>query len=190
MMQIRETLVSDELLEKEFVCNLKQCKGACCVEGEAGAPLEGKELKLLDNDFEKIKPYLTAKGVDEIKKQGRYVKGLDGDWETPIIDGKECVYTVFDPHGKASCGIEKAYLDGRIDWKKPISCHLYPVRVQKYSAFAAVNYHQWSICNSACSLGQELKIPVYQFLKEALIRKFGKEWYKELEKNAQTSSHQ
>lgn len=188
MIQIGETLVSDDLLSRAFVCDLQQCKGACCVEGEAGAPLEKEELALLDSDFEKIKPYLTPKGIKEIEKQGRYVKGFDGDWETPIISGRECVYTVFDAQGKAACGIEKAHMDGKIDWKKPLSCHLYPVRVQQYSAFAAVNYHQWSICSPACSLGQELKVPVYQFLKEALIRKFGEEWYFTLEKNAQTSS--
>ena len=190
MMQIGETLVSETLIRQAFVCDLQQCKGACCVEGEAGAPLEKEEVDLLDKDFEKIKPFLTPKGVDEIEKQGRYVKGFDGDWETPIIDGKECVYAVFDTHGKAACGIEKAYSEGEIDWKKPISCHLYPVRVKQYSAFAAVNYHQWSICTPACSLGEQLSVPVYQFLKEALIRKFGEDWYLALEKNAQESHEQ
>ena len=119
MMQIEKTLVSDDLLEKEFVCNLQQCKGACCVEGEAGAPLEEEELKELEKNFEAIRPYLNQKGLTEIDKQGLYIKGWDGEWETPIIKGKECVYTVFDEYGHAACGIEKAYLDGKIDWKKP-----------------------------------------------------------------------
>lgn len=185
MMQIEKTLVSDDLLEKEFVCNLQQCKGACCVEGEAGAPLEEGELKELEKNFEAIRPYLNQKGLTEIDKQGLYVKGWDGDWETPIIDGKECVYTVFDDQAHAACGIEKAYLDGKIDWKKPVSCHLYPVRVQQYSEFAAVNYHHWQICSPACSLGEQLKVPVYKFVKEALIRKFGQVWYKALEKAAE-----
>lgn len=184
MIQIDKVLVSDDLLEKEFVCNLQQCKGACCVEGEAGAPLEESELLELEKHFEAIRPYLNKKGLAEIEKQGQYVKGWDGDWETPIIDGKECVYTIFDKNGHASCGIEKAYLDGKIPWKKPISCHLYPVRVQQYSEFAAVNYHQWQICNSACSLGEQLKVPVYKFVQEALVRKFGQQWYNDLEKAA------
>ena len=130
MIQLGKTLISEDLLEKEFVCNIQQCKGACCVEGEAGAPLEEAELAEIDKHFDAIKPYLNAKALAEIEKQGLYVKGWDGEWETPIIDGKECVYTLFDAQGKASCGIEKAYLDGKINWKKPISCHLYPVRVQ------------------------------------------------------------
>ena len=185
MMQIENTLISDDLLEKEFVCNIQKCKGACCVEGEAGAPLEERELALLEKHFEAVAPYLNESGLAEIKKQGRYVKGLDGEWETPIIDGKECVYTIFDEKGHVACGIEKAYRDGKIDWKKPISCHLYPIRVQQYSEFAAVNYHHWQICDSGCALGEELKVPVYQFVKEALIRKFGKAWYATLEQVAQ-----
>ena len=185
MIQIGETLVSDDLLEKEFVCNLQQCKGACCVEGEAGAPLTEEELEWLDRDYDHIAPYLPSKGRQAIAAQGKYVKGWDDDWETPIIDGKECVYTVFDSNGHASCGIEKAYLAGKIDWKKPISCHLYPVRVQHYSAVVAVNYHQWQICGAACQLGQSLQVPIYQFVKEALIRKFGEAWYQSLAKEAE-----
>lgn len=189
MMQIDKTLVSDDLLEKEFVCNLQQCKGACCVEGEAGAPLEESELKELEKNFEAIRPYLNQRGLTEIDKQGLYVKGWDGEWETPIIDGKECVYTVFDDQGHAGCGIEKAYLDKKIDWKKPVSCHLYPVRVQHYSEFAAVNYHHWQICSTACSLGEQLKVPVYKFVQEALIRKFGQDWYNALEKAAKEKAN-
>ena len=185
MMQIENTLVSDDLLEKEFVCNIQKCKGACCVEGEAGAPLEESELALLEKHFDAFAPYLNEKGLAEIEKQGLFVKGLDGEWETPIIDGKECVYTIFDAKGNAACGIEKAYREGKIDWKKPISCHLYPIRVQQYSEFAAVNYHHWQICDSGCTLGEELQLPVYQFVKEALIRKFGEAWYATLEQVAQ-----
>ncbi|MGB2245067.1 MAG: DUF3109 family protein [Flavobacteriaceae bacterium] len=184
MMQIGKTLVSDDLLDKEFLCNIQQCKGACCVEGEAGAPLEEKECRELENNFKAIKPFLNPKGLAEIEKQGLYLKGSDGDWETPIIDGKECVYTLFDAQGKASCGIEKAYNEGKISWKKPISCHLYPIRVQQYSEFTAVNYHHWQICDSGCSLGESLRIPVYVFVKEALLRKFGVAWYKSLEELA------
>ena len=119
VIQLGKTLISEDLLDKDFVCNIQQCKGACCVKGEAGAPLEEAELAEIDKHFDAIKPYLNAKGLAEIEKQGRYVKGWDGEWETPIIEGKECVYTLFDAQGKASCGIEKAYLDGKIDWKNP-----------------------------------------------------------------------
>lgn len=189
MMQIDNTLVSEDLLGKEFVCNLTQCKGACCVEGEAGAPLTEQETKWLDRDIDQILPFIPEKGQKAIAAQGRFIKGWDGDWETPIIEGKECVYTVFDTKGNASCGIEKAFLAGKIDWKKPVSCHLYPVRVQHYSAFVAVNYHQWEICNDACALGAELSVPIYVFVKDALVRKFGQDWYDALALEAQKRSH-
>jgi hypothetical protein len=115
-----------------------------------------------------------------VAEQGKSVQGL-GELETPLINGKECAYTVFETDGTASCGIEKAYLDGKIEWKKPISCHLYPIRIAKYSSFEALNYDRWSICSDACALGEELKVPVFRFLKEPLIRKYGVDFYNELE---------
>ena len=184
MFQLGKTIVSEELLKEEFVCNISACKGECCVAGDAGAPLVKEEVKILENIFEKVKPYMSKKGIDAVLEQGTSIITPSGDLETPLVNDKECVYVVFDDKGVACCAIEQAYNSGVIDWKKPISCHLYPVRVQDYSEFSAVNYDRWSICSDACSLGKELKVPVYKFVKEALIRKFGKDWYDNLEKVA------
>ncbi len=179
MFQVRNTIVSDELFEKEFVCNLSACHGQCCIDGDAGAPLDKEETQILEDVYEQVKPYLRAEGIESIEKNGTWVVGQDGDYETPLIDGGECAYVIFD--GKtALCAIEQAYNNKDIDWKKPISCHLYPVRIKEYAQFSAVNYHKWYICDDACSLGKELEVPVYKFLKEPLIRKFGEDWYKEL----------
>ena len=180
MIELDGKLLSADIFKKEFVCNLGACKGACCVEGNAGAPLDEEEAKLLDQLYPQFESYLTDAGRTAVQAQGKSVEGL-GELETPLIDGKECAYTVFEKDGTASCGIEKAYLDGKINWKKPISCHLYPIRVAKYTDFEALNYDRWSICSAACSLGEELKVPVYQFLKEPLIRKYGSDFYSELE---------
>ena len=184
MFQIGKTIVSEDVLEKEFVCNLSACKGACCVEGAAGAPLSDEETKILEDIYPKVKPFLRNEGLKAIAEQGTFIKGHDGDWETPLVEDEECAYTTFDEKGVAKCGIEEAYNAGAVDWKKPISCHLYPVRVKDYSQFSAVNYHQWQICDDACSLGKELQVPVYTFVKEALIRKYGEDWYAELEEVA------
>tara|TARA_B110000116_G_C16643090_1_gene493788 strand:+ start:224 stop:781 length:558 start_codon:yes stop_codon:yes gene_type:complete len=179
MITIKNTLVSEEIIEKDFTCNLSKCKGACCVEGESGAPLDEEELVFLENNYDKISPFLNENGRKEIEENGIYVKGFDGEWETPLVDGKECAYAVFS-NGIVECGIENSFKDNKIKLQKPISCHLYPVRVKKYSEFTAVNYHQWKICSSACDLGNALKVPVYKFVKKALVRKFGLEWFKEL----------
>ena len=189
MIQIDDTLISKEIISEEFVCNISRCKGQCCVSGSAGAPLEKDEIKILEKLYSKISPFLSTKGRIAIKEQGNYVIGADGDLETPLIENKECAYTVFDKNGNAQCGIEKAYNRGAIDWKKPISCHLYPIRVKNYPTFTAVNYHEWSVCDSACSLGAELKVPVYKFVKKALIRKFGKKWFKKLSLFAKESKN-
>ena len=180
MFQIGKTIVSEDLIEKDFVCNLSACHGGCCVNGDAGAPLTTEETKILEEIYPKVKPFLRKKGIEAIESKGTWVHGDDGDLETPLIDGKDCAYVIFD--GKtALCGIEQAYNQGIISWKKPVSCHLYPVRVKEYSSFSAVNYNRWDICSPACVLGKELEVPVYKFVKEALIRKFGAEWYEELE---------
>ena len=189
MIQIDDTLISKEIISEEFVCNISRCKGQCCVSGSAGAPLEKEEIKILEKLYSKISPFLSTKGRIAIQEQGNYVIGADGDLETPLIENKECAYTVFDKNGNAQCGIEKAYNRGAIDWKKPISCHLYPIRVKNYPTFTAVNYHEWSVCDSACSLGAELKVPVYKFVKKALIRKFGKKWFKKLSLFAKESKN-
>ena len=185
MFQLGKTIISEQLLEKEFVCNLSACKGACCVEGEAGAPLTEEETQLLTDIYPKITDYLRPEGIAAIEEQGTHIKTDNGDLETPLVNDRECAYAVFREDGTAACGIEDAANDGVVDFKKPISCHLYPVRVTDYSEFAAVNYHRWPICDDACSLGAELGVPVYKFVKEALIRKFGPDWYSGLEVIAQ-----
>lgn len=184
MFQLGKTIVSEDLIEKDFVCNISKCKGICCVEGEAGAPLDKEETQILEEIYPKIKKYLRPEGVQSIEENGTSIVSSFGELETPLVNGSECAYVVFDNNNVAQCGIENAYNDGAIDWKKPVSCHLYPVRVKDYSEFAAVNYHKWDICDDACSLGKELQVPVYKFVKEALIRKFGEDWYLELEKVA------
>lgn len=185
MFQLGKTIVSEDILNKEFVCNLSACKGACCIEGEAGAPLEKEEVEILASIYPKVKPFLRKKGIEAIETQGTSITSPLGELETPLIDGKDCAYVIFDEKNTALCGIEEAFNQGAISWKKPISCHLYPVRVKNYSDFAAVNYDKWDICDDACSLGKELQVPVYVFVKQALIRKFGQDWYDELEKVAQ-----
>jgi len=185
MFQIKKTIVSEDIIEKDFVCNLNACKGECCIAGEAGAPLDEDETKIMSRIYDDVKPFLRPEGIAAIEAQGTHIETELGDLETPLVNGKECAYVTFNDKGWASCGIEDAYNAGKTDWHKPISCHLYPVRVQKYSSFAAVNYHRWPICDDACTLGQELKVPVYKFTKAALVRKFGEEWYTELEKTAE-----
>ena len=180
MIAIDNTIVSEHLLEKKFGCDLNACKGECCVAGESGAPLEEEEIAILEDVWDEVKAYLPKDGVKAIEKQGVFVIDSDGDYTTPLVKGKHCAFTIFDD-GIAKCGIEQAYYDKKITWKKPISCHLYPVRITKYKDYEAVNYHKWDICKPACECGAKLDVPVYKFLKEPLIRKFGKDWYKQLE---------
>ena len=183
MFQLGKTIVSEEILEREFVCNLSACKGTCCIDGDAGAPLNEEETKILEEIYPKVKPYLRPEGIAAIEAQGTWVKGEDGDFETTLIEGKDCAYVIFDGE-TALCGIEQAYNEGIVSWKKPVSCHLYPIRVKDFTEFTAVNYDKWHICDDACTLGIELQVPVYKFVKEALIRRFGEDWYLELEKVA------
>lgn len=184
MIKIGDTLISDDILEEFFVCDIEKCKGACCVEGDLGAPLEKGELEKLANNYEGIAPYLTDIGRAEIERQGYYIFDFEGDYSTPTINGKECAYAIYDENDILKCGIEVAFENGKSNFSKPISCHLYPIRISKHATNIAVNYDKWYICNPACILGEELKVPVYQFLKEALVRKFGAEWYDQLEKYA------
>ena len=180
MFQVGKAIVSEDVLEKEFVCNLSACKGQCCIDGDAGAPLDKEETAILDQIYDKVKPYLRPEGIEAIEAQGKWVIGEDGDYETTLIEGKECAYVIFDGD-TALCAIEQAYNEGIVEWKKPISCHLYPIRIKEYSSFSAVNYNKWHICDDACTLGKELEVPVYKFLKDPLIRKYGESWYSELE---------
>jgi len=181
MIVLQHTVISDDIREKFFVCNLEKCKGACCVEGDLGAPLEGEELNILEQNYDKIKPYMSGAGKYAVEEQGLYVMDFEGDYSTPTIGNRECAYAIYDENKVLKCAIEQAYLDGKTDWKKPVSCHLYPIRITKYDDFEALNYDRWHICNPACSFGEDLGVRVYQFLKEPLIRKYGKGWYQELE---------
>ena len=185
MIQIDDKLISEDLFSEEFVCNLAKCKGICCVEGDEGAPLDEAETKILDEIYPKIKPYLRPEGIQAIEEQGTYTLDFEGDLVTPLVNNAECAYVIFDEKGYTKCAIEKAYEDGVIDWQKPISCHLYPIRITEYSNFSAINYHEWDICSDACTLGKELGVKVYQFLKKPLIRKYGEEFYQTLSEAAE-----
>ena len=185
MIQIDDKLISEDLFSEEFVCNLAKCKGICCVEGDAGAPLDEDETKILDEIYPKIKPYLRPEGIQAIEEQGTYTLDFEGDLVTPLVNNAECAYVIFDEKGYTKCAIEKAYEDGVINWQKPISCHLYPIRITEYSNFSAINYHEWDICSDACTLGKELGVKVYQFLKKPLIRKYGEDFYQTLSETAE-----
>jgi len=182
MIKVGEVLVSDDIKTVEFVCHLEKCKGACCVEGDLGAPLEEDELPVMHEIQKAVAPYLTDAGRKAIAAQGPYILDEDGDYSTPTIEGKECAYAHYDENGILKCGIEQAYLDRKISFRKPISCHLYPIRITKKKGFEAVNYHKWNICSDACKLGSALGVPLYKFLKDPLIRKFGEGWYDDLVK--------
>ncbi|WP_041739245.1 DUF3109 family protein [Echinicola vietnamensis] len=180
MILVGNAVLSDDLKEHFFVCNLEKCKGACCVEGDAGAPLEDDETKVLEELYPKIKKYLTPQGIKAIEEQGTWVIDQEGEKGTPTINNRECAYALRDENGTLKCGIEEAHIQGEIDYKKPLSCHLYPVRVTKYDEYDALNYDRWDICSPACGLGKELNVPIYKFVKDALIRKYGVAWYEEL----------
>ncbi|MGK7390564.1 MAG: DUF3109 family protein [Candidatus Cyclobacteriaceae bacterium M2_1C_046] len=180
MITLGKTILSDDIKEQYFVCDLLKCKGACCVEGDLGAPLEEDELDILDKAYADVKEYLSEEGRKAIEEQGAYVLDEEGDYSTPTIGGKECAYAIYDDKGILKCGIEQAYFDGKTKYRKPISCQLYPIRVTKYDEFEALNYDRWDICSPACDHGAALKVPVYKFLKDPLIRKYGEAWYKEL----------
>lgn len=183
MIVIENTILSDDLIEESFVCDLNRCKGACCKEGDLGAPLEESEKQDLSAAWQSVEPYLTPRGLSEIKKQGLFVRDFEGDFSTPLIGkGGPCAYAVPDAENTLKCAIELAWKEGKTTFKKPISCHLYPIRIGKVHNYYTLNYDRWDICRAACSLGKKLGVPVYRFLREALIRRFGAEWYEMLEK--------
>lgn len=185
MLSIENTLVSLDVIEERFVCDLAACKGACCVLGDFGAPLEEQELPFLEEIYEVIKPYLCQEGLQTIEKEGKYVFIEEEEkFATPLRDDGACAYAIFE-NGIALCGIEKAWKDGATNFQKPISCHLYPIRITRYKHFEAVNYERWNICKAACKNGNKLKIPVYRFLKDAIVRKYGENYYQALDAFAQ-----
>lgn len=180
MIQIGDKLVSLELFEQKFICDLPACKGACCVQGDAGAPVSEDERDILDREYTHIKEFMTPGGRESVEELGKWVSDGDGDYVTPLNKGKECAYTVFE-NGIARCGIEKAWLMGKTGFRKPVSCHLYPVRVTRLGSLLALNYHNWNICQPARILGKREGIKVFRFLKEPLIRAYGEEFFRELE---------
>ncbi len=178
MIILDDKIISDDLAEIKFVCKLETCKGACCVEGDAGAPLEEKEVSALEDCIDKIKPYMTNKGREVIERFGVFDYDADGELVTPLIDDRECAYTYFIKD-VAFCAIEKAWEEDKVNFRKPVSCHLFPLRITKHKSFDAINYHKWHICRSALENGRQLGVPLYKFLKDALIRRYGESWYLE-----------
>lgn len=184
MIVIDDKILSDDVIDEQFVCDLNACKGACCVAGELGAPLNEEETKILEDIYEKVKPYLLAEGIAAIEEQGKWVLTEEAEkHNTPLMKKGGCAWMNYDKNGVVICGIEKAYNEGLINWKKPISCHLYPIRItkQRKTGYDMINYERWNICKAACKNGKALKVPVYKFLKDALIRKYGSEFYSVLE---------
>lgn len=172
-------LISDDLKEVFFCCDMPMCKGACCVEGDAGAPLEEEEISMLDDYLDEIMPFMTHGGIGEVEKLGVFDYDAEGKYVTPLIEGMECAYIYFE-EGIAKCAIEKAYQLKKIPFPKPLSCHLYPVRITSNGSMEAINYHKWHICQKAVEKGHREKLPLYRFLEEALVRKYGIAWYSEL----------
>jgi len=182
---IQNILVSDDIFIEHFCCDLSKCRGMCCVDGDAGAPLEPLEIADLEDYYPVFKKYMTPEGINKVEESGTFDYDMEGTFVTPLLDDESCAYVFYEDY-MAKCAIEKAFLNGETDFQKPISCHLYPIRVKILPDYEALNYHRWSVCQSACESGKTLKLPLYQFLKEPLIRKYGEEWYAELKKNAIT----
>ncbi len=179
MIIVDNTFVSNELLESCFVCDIHKCKGICCIEGDAGAPLEEEEIAVLEDYLDAIKPFMEKAGIEAVEKSGVFDYDQDGSYVTPLIDNRACAF-VWNNKGVALCAIERAWQAGKIPFRKPISCHLYPIRINKLKSAEAVNYHEWNICNDAVKKGKAEKVPLYQFLREPLIRKYGQQWYEKL----------
>jgi len=182
MIVIDDKTVSDDLCNIKFVCKLKKCKGACCVEGDAGAPLLEEEISLLEDSIDEVKNHMTQEGLDVVEETGVFEYDMAGEFVTPLVNGRECAFANFTD-GIAWCAIERAFDEGTTEFRKPVSCHLYPVRITSYEDFDAVNYHKWPICKPALVHGKRLNVPLYKFLKDPLIRRYGESWYRELVKH-------
>lgn len=181
MLEIDDKVIALDVLKTHFVCDISACKGACCVEGDAGAPLLDPEISILEDIFDEVKPYLTAEGKQKIEENGVFYIDQDGDAVTTLMEDGTCAFASVEKDGTVLCGIEKAYRDKKVNFEKPLSCALFPVRLKKYEKFTAVNYEELKICKPACDCGANLKIPLYKFLKKPLIRAFGKDFYEKLE---------
>lgn len=181
MIEIDDKIVSLDILHERFACDISQCKGICCVEGNAGAPLDIDEVDTLEEEWDNYSPYMTEEGRQAVERQGFMVVDEEGDYTTPLIDDAECAYS-FSENGVTYCAIERAYREGRTSFIKPISCHLYPIRLMRFSnGSIGLNYHRWEVCRTACECGRKLGIPVYKSLREPIIRRFGEEFYNALE---------
>lgn len=180
MIVVGDAILSDDLVERAFVCDLIRCKGACCKAGDMGAPLNLDEVELLESIQDKLEPYLTAEGREAIAEQGAWVVDDEGDMSTPLMPDGACAYAIMERNGTYKCGIEHAWKAGVVDFQKPISCHLYPIRITEYDQYKALNYHRWEICQPACQNGEQLAVPIYKFLEGPLTRAFGPEWYQQL----------
>lgn len=181
MIEIGRTILSRDIFEQHFLCDLLKCKGACCVEGDSGAPLTKSEAETIEQEFDNFKEFLPGKHKHEIEKQGFSIIDSDGDLVTPLLNNRQCVYTFTDERGILKCAIERAFFEGKTNFRKPVSCHLFPIRITSYQQFDAVNYQELAICIPGKECGKSAKLPLYKFLKEPLIRKYGEEWYKEVE---------
>jgi len=181
MVEIGQTLISDDIFEEYFMCDLLKCKGACCIEGDSGAFLNDGEAVTIEQDYQFFKIYLPEKHIEEIKKQGYSIIDNDGDLVTPLVNNRQCAYSFYDEKGILKCSIEKAYFEGKTNFRKPVSCHLFPIRITEYESFDAVNYQELSICKSGRICGSSHKLLLFKFLQEPLIRKYGNEWFTELE---------
>ncbi len=179
MINLGKTIISDEVTSVHFACDLPNCRGACCIEGDAGAPLEEEEISLLEDHIEEIKQFMRGEGIKEIENTGVFDYDAAGKYVTPLVEGKECAFVYFE-NGIARCAVEKAYVEKKIPFQKPVSCHLYPIRIKRLKENDAVNYHKWDICNPALEEGIKQKTPLYKFLEEALIRKYGSSWFDRL----------
>lgn len=179
MFIIGNTIVSDAIIEQNFVCNIEKCKGACCIEGDQGAPLDNEDIEQITENMMHIKPYMSDKGRKLLADKGFYETDSDGDKVTTCLPTGECVFVVYD-NVNLGCAIQKANTEQKFDYPKPISCHLYPIRVSNFKQYDALGYHEWNLCSPACTLGNQLKVPVYKFLEEPLVRKYGQEWWDEL----------
>lgn len=180
MIVVGDIIATDDIADKAFVCDLIKCKGACCKEGDMGAPLTLDEVAVLEDIQEAVSPYLTQEGMDALEEQGAWVVDDEGDFSTPLKSDGACAYAITERNGTYKCGIELAWKEGAVEFQKPISCHLYPIRVKEYDQYKALNYHRWDICAPACQQGEALQVPIYKFLEGPLVRAFGQEWYQQL----------
>lgn len=181
LIEVKDKIVSTQLFDKKFVCDLNACKGACCIEGNSGAPLTLDEIDLLEENIEKIMPFMRPEGIEQVEENGVFYMDEDNEAVTTLVNGGECSFVYFDENNITKCGIEQAYNSGKIDFNKPISCHLYPIREKQFNDFRALTYDVWPICAPACACGDKLDVPVYRFLKVSIIRAYGEDFFEALE---------